>query len=383
MKQFKTTPTHKSYGDEHTEVRPFASDQKIPAIATTLLVVAIIAVILIFGQSRSIPTEAPAANDDTKVAAEQQKTDEEETTVVLPSNRQDYAVDNTVIVQGDRAMEIFTASKKWLTRYGQNVNAFAKTVPNTRVFALLAPTSVEFYGPDDYKNGTNSFETAVDYAYAPMTAPNIITVNCRNALAKHVDEYIYLRTDHHWTARGAYYAYATFCKRAGLTAPKLSEYESGEIEGFVGSLYGQTQEDVLRRNPDTVVYYLPQTDSVGEAFETAAMTNPRTVKVVNTTVSSKYAYLCYIEGDNPLLRFTTGNKNGKSILMVKESYGNAFAPFLTDNYETVYVVDPRKVELNLTAFVQNHHIDDVIFLNYAFAPSNPTYRNAFEKMLGV
>ena len=48
-----------------------------------------------------------------------------------------------------------------------------------------------------------------------------------------------------------------------------------------------------------------------------------------------------------------------------------------------YVVDPRKVDLNLTSFVQQHDIDDVLFLNYAFAPSNPTYRNAFEKMLGV
>ena len=91
----------------------------------------------------------------------------------------------------------------------------------------------------------------------------------------------------------------------------------------------------------------------------------------------------FIEGDNPILKYDTANKNGKSILMVKESYGNAFAPFLTDNYETVYVVDPRKVDLNLTSFVQQQGIDDVLFLNYAFAPSNPTYRRAFEKMLGV
>ena len=380
MKQFNTTPTQKSYGDEHMKVRPFAADQKIPAIATTLLVVAIIAVLLIFGQSRTAPVTAPAESGQ-KIAAE--KKAGEESTVALPSNTQDYNVDNTVIIQGDRAMEIFTASNKWLTRYGEDVNAFAKTVPNSRVFALLAPTAVEFYGPDDYRNGTNSFETAVDYAYTPMTASNITTVNCRDRLAKHTDEYIYLRTDHHWTATGAYYAYVTFCKQAGLTAPKLSEYKTGEIEGFVGSLYAQTQEDVLKRNPDTVKYYHPLHASTGEAFESAAMTNGRPVKVVNTGVSSKYAYLCFIEGDNPLLRFKTEVHNNKSILVVKESYGNAFAPFLTDNYEVVYVVDPRKVELNLTAFVQNNKIDDVLFLNYAFAPSNPTYRNAFEKMLGV
>lgn len=130
-------------------------------------------------------------------------------------------------------------------------------------------------------------------------------------------------------------------------------------------------------------YYFPLTESTGHAYNTAELTGGRNAKVVNPTVSSKYAYLCFIEGDNPILKYDTANKNGKSILMVKESYGNAFAPFLTDNYETVYVVDPRKVYLNLTSFVQQQGIDDVLFLNYAFAPSNPTYRRAFEKMLGV
>ncbi|MBO7681647.1 MAG: hypothetical protein J6T17_02705, partial [Clostridia bacterium] len=116
---------------------------------------------------------------------------------------------------------------------------------------------------------------------------------------------------------------------------------------------------------------------------TTALTNPRSVKVVQPKVPAEYAYLCFIEGDNPILRFTTENHNGKSILMVKESYGNAFAPFLTDNYETVWVVDPRKVDMDLASFVKEQGIDDVLFLNYAFAPSNPTYRDALEKMLGV
>ncbi|MBO4383610.1 MAG: hypothetical protein J5847_05915 [Clostridia bacterium] len=387
MKHINSTPTEKTpYGGEHARVRPFADDQKIPAIATALLVVAIIAAILVFGQSRPMTATsvAPSDRQKTTVAADENAAAENEDLDADGSeDSENYQVENTIILRGDRAMEIFTASKKWLTRYGEDINAFAKTVPDRHVYVLLAPTSVEFYGPDEYKGGSNSFERAAEYAYTPMTAPNITTVNCRDLLAKHSTEYIYLRTDHHWTARGAYYAYVTFCKEAGLTPHDLSEYQRGEIEGFVGSLYGQTQEAILKQNPDTVVYYQPLTASEGYAFETPALTNGRSVKVVNTGVSSQYAYLCFIEGDNPILRFTTENKNGRSILMVKESYGNAMAPFLTDHYETVYVVDPRKTELNLTAFVQNQKIDDILFLNYAFAPSNPTYRTAFEKMLGV
>ena len=368
MKQVKGTPAKPHYGGDFATIKPFAKDQVIPAICAAVGVLLVLVLILLFGQSRSAQTatvgDAPAAKQTQAKEAVTQK-------------------GGAVDIQGNRAMEIFSVSQKWLTRYGENINAFAATVPNSHVYVLLAPTSVEFYGPDDYKTKNHLFETAADYAYTPLKASNITAIDCRDTLARHVDEYIFLRTDHHWTATGAYYAYTTFCKAAGLTAPKLSEYKSGEIEGFVGSLYSKTQEAVLKNNPDTVKYYFPLTESTGRAYNTAELTGGRNAKVVNPTVSSKYAYLCFIEGDNPILKYDTANKNGKSILMVKESYGNAFAPFLTDNYETVYVVDPRKVDLNLTTFVRQNGIDDVLFLNYAFAPSNPTYRNAFEKMLGV
>lgn len=383
MKQVKGTPAKPHYGGDFATIKPFAKDQTIPAICAAVGVLLVLVLILLFGQSRSAQTatvgDAPAAKQTQAKEAVTQKGG----AVEVPSNKDSYNVDSTVIIQGNRAMEIFSVSQKWLTRYGEDINAFAATVPNTKVYVLLAPTSVEFYGPDDYKTKNHLFETAVDYAYTPMKASNITAIDCRDTLARHVDEYIFLRTDHHWTATGAYYAYVTFCRAAGLDAPKLSEYKSGEIEGFVGSLYSKTQEAVLKNNPDTVKYYFPLTESTGHAYNTAELTGGRNAKVVNPTVSSKYAYLCFIEGDNPILKFDTANKNGKSILMVKESYGNAFAPFLTDNYETVYVVDPRKVDLNLTSFVQQQGIDDVLFLNYAFAPSNPTYRRAFEKMLGV
>lgn len=382
MKQILSTPKQAHYGGDHAVVRPFAEDQKLPAVLAVLLAALLLAAILIFGASRSATPAKVGSAPKVKDTAVEPVTDKNGE-VVLPHNTKDYNVDSTIIVQGTRAMEIFTAFHGALNRYGTDINNFALRVPDKNVYVLLAPTSIEFYGPDDYKTKSQSFETAAGYAYEPMTASNVHTVNCRNRMAKHVDEYIYLRTDHHWSGRGAYYAYQEFCKVAGLTAPKLSSYESGSVEGFVGSLYAQTQEEVLKQNPDTVTYYFPHTKSVGEAFETTALTNPRSVKVVQPKVPAEYAYLCFIEGDNPILRFTTENKNGKSILMVKESYGNAFAPFLTDNYETVWVVDPRKVDMDLASFVREQNIDDVLFLNYAFAPSNPTYRQAFEKMLGT
>lgn len=220
MKQVKGTPVKPHYGGDFATIKPFAKDQTIPAICAAVGVLLVLVLILLFGQSRSAQTatvgDVPAANQTAVEGADIQKGG----TVEVPSNKNDYSVDSTVIIQGNRAMEIFSVSQKWLTRYGENINTFAGTVPNSHVYVLLAPTSVEFYGPDDYKTKNHLFETAIDYAYTPMKASNITAIDCRDTMARHTDEYIYLRTDHHWTATGAYYAYVTFCRAAGLEYPK-------------------------------------------------------------------------------------------------------------------------------------------------------------------
>ncbi len=64
-----------------------------------------------------------------------------------------------------------------------------------------------------------------------------IAVDAYSKLEAHKDEYLYFRSDHHWTALGAYYAYTAFCESAGLKAEPLSKFESGEYTGFLGSLY--------------------------------------------------------------------------------------------------------------------------------------------------
>ena len=111
------------------------------------------------------------------------------------------------------------------------------------------------------------------------------------------------------------------------------------------------------------------------------MENGRKVFVVARAVNSDNKYLAFIGGDQPLEKIVTSNKNGKKILVIKESYGNALVPFLCDNYEEVYVVDPRKTNFNLASFVKNQSIDEVLMINYTFAMANETYKNALQAML--
>ena len=105
------------------------------------------------------------------------------------------------------------------------------------------------------------------------------------------------------------------------------------------------------------------------------------IQAVHTTVESSNKYLAFIQGDNPLVQFKTDLTNGKKIVVLKESFGNALVPFLLNHYEEVYVIDPRSLSADLPAFIEQHGIQDVLIVNYAFAVTNTKWLDGFEAMI--
>ena len=383
------------------EIKGFDKNQIPMAIASVLVVVAAMMAILLFGENTgpsvkpqdevtepqtSEQTEPVSESDTTKEAVSESTTlPITETTAPTTTTTQamQYSVQSSIILQGDRAMEIYGVAQNSLKSYATVISDFAKRVPKANVYVLLAPTSIEFYGPESYRTGSRSQAKGIGIAYGALTGENVKSVDALSEIQKHTSEYVYFRTDHHWTARGAYHAYTAFCKTAGLTPTKLEDHKTGRIDGFVGTMYTYTSAQVLADNPDYVEYFYPLSEATGMIYTDATMANGRSMRIITETVSNRNKYLAFLEGDNPLEKITTSNKNGKKIAIVKESYGNAFAPFLIDHYEEIYVIDPRKVDMDLKSFVFEQGITDILFINYPFVPSNPTYRNAFDKMLAV
>ena len=104
------------------------------------------------------------------------------------------------------------------------------------------------------------------------------------------------------------------------------------------------------------------------------------IQVINTETTSSNKYLAFIGGDHGVIKITTDAQSDRSIVVIKESYANAFVPWLCANYKTVYVLDPRMLTVKLADFVKTNSIDEVLFLNYMFIPTNPKYMAALEKM---
>lgn len=235
------------------------------------------------------------------------------------------------------------------------------------VYDVLVPTNAEFYRPYARRAESKSQWTNIQAIYEKMEAGGVHTVDAYSQLAAHADEYVYFRTDHHWTGLGAYYAYRAFCEKAGLTAQPLSDWETRTKEGFLGSSYNDTGDKNLKAHPDTVDYYITcassaQADFVDRAGNTFTHEYPW-----SEASAGSNSYGVFIWADNPYYHCSTGAASGRSALLVKESFGNAFAPFLFSQYSDVYVVDFRYWTGSLADLVAQKGIDTVIFLNNTFS----------------
>ncbi len=106
---------------------------------------------------------------------------------------------------------------------------------------------------------------------------------------------------------------------------------------------GYPQSDVLKQHPDYLDYYLPIADTHARYYADGSLENGTPVSVVYTqldeSVSNKY--LCFIGGDTPVC-IVESDVRGPTCIVLKESYGNAFVPFLTSHYGRIIVIDPRE-----------------------------------------
>lgn len=214
--------------------------------------------------------------------------------------------------------------------------------------------------------GASDQKKAIDYCYSRVTE-DVHPLKVFEPLREHKDEGLYFRTDHHWTQKGAYYAYREFCRARGFTPHELSEYETMEFPGFLGTFYAMSQSPILGNNPDTVIAYLPHatndvhiTKTDGTSYDWKIVQD-----VSGWNASGKYG--CFAGGDNPIsVAHNPYLTDGPVCLVVKDSYGNAFVPFLVDHYSTVYWVDFRYFNGNIAAFAREKGVDDVIVLQNVY-----------------
>jgi hypothetical protein len=274
------------------------------------------------------------------------------------------------LILKDRAYTAFKYSAPSAEMYADALNRFQKSVdPKVHVYSLLAPTSVEFSKDKNVLKLSDSQKDAFAHVNERLDA-SIGQIDAYGILNSHSNEYIYFRTDHHWTALGAYYAYTNLMKKMGETPVPLSKYQKNDINQFLGTAYKQTLDNRLKTHPDTITYYTPFTDYTYTMHTSTDKSITRKVVDPNYAKISSTFYAVFLGGDYPWGEIKTNNNNGKRIVVIKDSYANALIPFLLPHFEKVYYLDPRYFKGNMIDFVKQQKITDVLFLNNSTVARN-------------
>ena len=186
------------------------------------------------------------------------------------------------------------------------------------------------------------------------------TIDLYPTLMEHKNSYIYYRTDHHWTTDGAYLGYVQYCAAKGRTPVGLSDLVRKEAEGFYGTYFNKSKNTSVK--PDTLTYFEIPTESV----TVDGVEKNGYLDVSQLEIRDKYAAFLY--GNNGVTVLKSSNnqehQDGKTsrILLIKDSFSNCFAPFLTYNYDEVYVVDLRSLPVGMTELLETTEFDDILIM---------------------
>ena len=136
---------------------------------------------------------------------------------------------------------------------------------------------------------------------------------------------------------------------------------------------GTPGADIMDNNPEKLERFLPMVEYTGEVYLDMNLTEKwKDCEVIDLGIDQ---YTTFLGGDMPIIKFKTDVKNGEKLVIVKESFGNAFSTWAINNYEEVYVIDPRqwngfnpssdRGEFNLKTFYSEVcQFDDLIVISY-------------------
>ena len=290
-----------------------------------------------------------------------------------------------------RALMGFFGTEKGGQKYAEAVNpygaAFGKSV---KVWCMPIPTSTEFYCPAEAAKFTKKQWPVFNSIFSNLSN-GVRAVDVYSVLAEHIDEPIYLRTDHHWSPLGAYYAAKEFARVAEVPFEDLSTYEEHVVHQFVGSMYGYTQNVAVKKAPEDFVYYIPTGVEYTTTYVDYTLDEEYHVTSESKPYKNKYffsfkdgsgaAYTTFMGGDMKLTKVETSAHTGRRLLVIKDSFGNAVPGYLFHSFDEVHVADFRYFTKDVMGYVDENHITDILFANNITNTCVPYTYSRFRKML--
>ena len=285
----------------------------------------------------------------------------------------DFLPSGMIIYKGAVYSQSWYAGDNLAKSFSELFERYAQLFPDSRMSVLNAPMStITITDPEiNKKLSSQSYILDKMEAQALKYAPSANFVNVKDAFIAHADEYLYFKSDHHWTQRGAYYAYAEFIKSLGMTPTPIEQFEKKILrENMIGSWPAYVADERVKTFYDTLEAYMPTKDCT----MTITGKNGATT-TYNRCIMENYGnYLAFLSGDHGYMVINVPeNPQDKNILVIKDSYGNAFVPYLTEHYGNIVVVDPRYADLKIFDFYDDYKFEDIVFMVNIMSSNNSAW----------
>lgn len=257
-------------------------------------------------------------------------------------------------------LEKYKKSGENLDNNIESINSFSKKLPDVSTYFLLAPNSVKIYedklplfaSPYDQLKTIDKVKDNLD--------SEINFTDVYEILNGIKDEYIYFKTDHHWTMRGAYYAYEELCRNININPYAINDFDTKIVsDSFYGTFYSKANNRHIKADSIEIlnlkfpgkyeVYYADEDKGSDTLYE-----------VEHLETKDKYAV--FLDGNHSLMTIKSGIKNNKRLVVFKDSYAHCFIPFLVNHYAEIHVIDLRYYKLDVYDYIEKNDIREALFL---------------------
>lgn len=274
-----------------------------------------------------------------------------------------------------RALMIFGAGYNGAIGYAEMANEYQFQLSSLgiQVYVMPIPSAIEFYCPDKAKNVMKPQSETIRGIYENLKF-GVKPVDVYTVLGRHAAEPIFLRTDHHYPL-GAYYAAKQFAAVANVPFIDISKYKMHIVANFIGTMYGYSKDVAIKKSPEDFVWYEPigvryETSYinyvVNDNFEVVSESKETPGKYFYSNIKGGMAYSIFMGGDTKITKVVTSTKNGRRLLIIKDSFGNALPGFLFGSFEEIHVIDCRYFTKNIKTYCKKNCITDLLFANNTF-----------------
>ena len=251
-------------------------------------------------------------------------------------------------------------NKKDMDTKLQSINTLASTLQDSNTYFMLVPNSIKILEEklpahiplEDQKIYIDQIQNSI--------GEEIKFVDVYDALYAKKDEYIYYKTDHHWTSHGAYYAYRALAQAMEFIPLDLEDFDIKTVsDSFYGTLYSKS--GFRRIEADTIEIYTPKApgeyvvEYVEEGITADSLYNMDNLK-------KKDKYTIFLDGNHPEVRIMTSAGSNRKLLIIKDSYAHSIIPFLACHFDEIYMIDPRYYSGDIKALALEKQVTDILVL---------------------